>query len=312
MNIHKNARLTVQGRKRLIGRIERDGVRAAAEQSGLSERSARKWLSRYRAEGDAGLFDRSSRPHQVRAALTIEQRDAARVLRDRRLTIRAIADRLAVPVSTLRRWLKSQGLSRLPPREPPPPVRRYEHAAPGDLLHLDIKKLGRIVRPGHRVTGDPRDNTDGAGWECVHVAIDDHSRVSFSHGYADETSVSTCAFLRAAVAYYAHLGVRIQRVLTDNGSAYRSAAFAAVCQELGLRHRFTRPYTPRTNGKAERFIQTALREWAYAQTYPTSAARLAALPSWLHRYNHHRPHSALGFRAPISRIPRNNVSNLNT
>jgi transposase InsO family protein len=312
MNIHKNARLTVQGRKTLVDRIVTRGLQSAAADAGISERTARKWLARYRAEGEAGLLDRSSRPRRVRTALTTEQQDTAVALRGERLTIRVIAARLERPVSTVRRWLAGQGMSRLPPLDPPPPLRRYEHAAPGDLLHLDIKKLGRIVRPGHRVTGNPRDSVDGAGWECVHVAIDDHSRVGFSHAYPDETAGSAITFLRAAVAYYAGLGITIQRLLTDNGAAYRSKAFAAVCRELGIKQRFTRPYTPRTNGKAERFIQTALREWAYATTYSTSADRHAALQSWMHRYNHHRPHSALGYLPPISRIPRNNVSNLNS
>ncbi len=312
MNIHKNARLTFQGRKILIERIIRRGLQAAAADAGISERTARKWLARHRAEGDAGLVDRSSRPHRLRAALDARQRDTALTLRGDRLTIRAIAMQQGVPVSTLRRWLASQGMNRLPRLNPPPPVVRYEHAAPGDLLHLDIKKLGRIVRPSHRVTGDRRDSVEGAGWECVHVAIDDHSRVGFSQAYPDETRDSTIAFLRAAVAYYAGLGVAIARLLTDNGPAYRSKAFAAVCQELGIKHRFTRPYTPRTNGKAERFIQTALREWAYVATYTNSAHRQAALQPWMHRYNHHRPHSALGYQPPISRIPRNNVSNLNS
>ncbi len=247
-----------------------------------------------------------------RTALTTEQQNTAVALRGERLTIRVVAARLERPVSTVRRWLAGQGMSRLPPLDPPPPVRRYEHAAPGDLLHLDIKKLGRIVRPGHRVTGNPRDTVDGAGWECVHVAIDDHSRVGFSHAYPDETAGSAITFLLAAVAYYAGLGITIQRLLTDNGAAYRSKAFAAVCRELGIKQRFTRLHTPRTNGKAERFIQTALREWAYATTYSTSADRQAALQPWMHRYNRHRPRSALGYLPPISRIPRNNVSNLNS
>ena len=312
MNIHKNARLTFQGRKILIERIVRNGIKAAAIDAGISERTACKWLARHRAEGEAGLFDRTSRPHRLRAALDAQQRDSALALRRERLTIRAIATELSVPVSTLRRWLASQGASRLPRLNPPPPVQRYEHAAPGDLLHLDIKKLGRIARPSHRVTGERRDSVDGAGWECVHVAIDDHSRVGFSQAYPDETRTSAIAFLRAAVAYYADLGVAIARLLTDNGPAYRSKAFAVACRELGIKHRFTRPYTPRTNGKAERFIQTALREWAYVATYSNSAHRQAALQPWMHRYNHHRPHSALGYQPPISRIPRNNVSNLNS
>ena len=311
MNSHKHARLTFLGRRMLIERIQRGGVISAATAAGISERTAHKWLARYRAEGESGLLDRSSRPHRLRAALSAEQRATALDLRGARLTMRAIAGQLSVPVSTLRRWLASQGMHRLPRLNPPPPVQRYEHAAPGDLLHLDIKKLGRIVRPGHRVTGDPRDHVEGAGWECVHVAIDDHSRIGFSQAHPDETSASAGAFLRAAVAYYASLGVVIVRLLTDNGSAYRSKVFAAVCRELGIKHRFTRPYTPRTNGKAERFIQTALREWAYAATYPNSAARQAALQPWMHRYIHHRPHSALGYQPPISRINQNNVSNLN-
>jgi transposase InsO family protein len=312
MNSHKHARLTARGRKALIERIVAVGAKQAAQDFAVSERTARKWLARYRTEGEAGLADRTSRPHRLRAALSSAHGERARELRAQRLTIRAIATILKVPLSTLRRWLAKQGLQRLPRLEPPVPVRRYEHEAPGDLLHLDIKKLGRIVRPSHRVTGNRRDGVEGAGWEFVHVAIDDHSRLAFSQAYPDEKATSTVDFLRAAVAWYARHGITIQRLLTDNGSAYRSKAFAAACRDLGIRHRFTRPYTPRTNGKAERFIQTALREWAYAWTYPHSASRLAALAPWLHRYNHHRPHAALGYQPPISRVPRNNVSNLNT
>ena len=189
---------------------------------------------------------------------------------------------------------------------------RYERAEPGELLHLDIKKLGRIVKVGHRITGDPRDRTGGAGWEYVHVAIDDHSRVGYCQMLPDEEAVSACLFLRAAVAYYAGLGVTIREVLTDNGVGYRAKSFAATCAELGLRHRRTRPYTPRTNGKAERFIQSALREWAYARAYGSSAQRIGALPRWLHGYNWHRPHASLAGQPPTSRLGlnRNNLLRL--
>jgi transposase InsO family protein len=201
-------------------------------------------------------------------------------------------------VSRILRRLK---LSRARDLEPQIVVERYEHAAPGDLLHLDIKKLGRIVRPSHRVTGNRRDSVEGAGWEHVHVAIDDHSRIAFSAVLPDERQESVVAFLREALVYYRRFGIRFRAVLTDNGSAYRSRAFAAECRRLGLKHRFTRPYTPRTNGKAERFIQTALREWAYARRYQNSTERSQSLPAWLHQYNWHRPHASLGLLPPVSR-----------
>ncbi|ETH92477.1 transposase, IS481 family [Bordetella pertussis STO1-CHOC-0019] len=186
--------------------------------------------------------------------------------------------------------------------EPAEPVVRYEHQAPGDLLHIDIKKLGRIQRPGHRVTGNRRDTVEGAGWDFVFVAIDDHARVAFTDIHPDERFPSAVQFLKDAVAYYQRLGVTIQRLLTDNGSAFRSRAFAALCHELGIKHRFTRPYRPQTNGKAERFIQSALREWAYAHTYQNSQHRADAMKSWLHHYNWHRPHQGIGRAVPISRL----------
>lgn len=311
MNSHKNARLTVKGRERLIRRIAQIGTHAAALEAGISVRTAFKWKARFAADGLDGLLDRSSRPRQLRCALRPAQRQQALELRRLRLTIRAVAQSVNAPASTVRRALASAGLSRLPPLEPPKPIQRYEREAPGDLLHLDIKKLGRIIRPGHRMTGNPRDHISGAGWECVQVAIDDHSRVAFSQAYPDERIVSVVAFLKAALAYYQSLGVTIRRILTDNGPAYRSRIFFRVCRELGITHKFTRPYSPQTNGKAERFIQTALREWAYAQSYDTSTHRTAALDPWLHQYNYHRPHSAIGFQPPISRIPMNNLSNIN-
>jgi transposase InsO family protein len=196
--------------------------------------------------------------------------------------------------------------------DPPVPARRYEHAAAGDLRHLDIRKLGRIVRPSHRVTGDRRDSVEGAGWEYVHVAVDDHSRIAFSAIYPDEKQDSVLEFLSSTLAYYARLGICFRAILTDNGPAYRSRQFAHACRALGLKHRFTRPYTPRTNGNAERFIQTALREWAYARTYQNSEERSQELRSWLHTYNWHRPHAAIGLSPPISRsaLDRNNLLSL--
>jgi transposase InsO family protein len=226
--------------------------------------------------------------------------------------MRSIAVTVGVSVATVSRVLAQAGWSRLPAINPPPVVRRYEHARPGDLLHLDTKKLSRIVRPGHRVTGNPRDSVDGAGWEAAHIAIDDHSRVAFAQVMADEGKQSSIRFLRTVVACYAVLGVTIRRILTDNGPAYRSKLFARSCAALHLKHSRTRPYTPRTNGKAERFIQTALREWAYARSYRHSTARAYALQRWLTHYNLQRPHSALGYRPPISRIGMNNVLQLNT
>ena len=201
-------------------------------------------------------------------------------------------------------------LSRVRDLEPRPVSPPYEHAAPGDLLHLDIKKLGRIVRPSHRVTGNGRDSASGAGWEYVHVAIDDHSRIAFSALHPDEKAESTVAFLHQALAYYARLGIQFRAILTDNGPAYR--ALAVACRMLGLKHRFTRPYTPRTNGKAERFIQTALREWAYLRSCQDSNERSQEFRSWLHQYNWHRPHKSLGLSPPISRseLDRNNLLRL--
>ncbi|ETH49905.1 transposase, IS481 family [Bordetella pertussis H973] len=204
--------------------------------------------------------------------------------------------------SVVSRVLARAGLSHLADLEPAEPVVRYEHQAPGDLLHIDIKKLGRIQRPGHRVTGNRRDTVEGAGWDFVFVAFDDHARVAFTDIHPDERFPSAVQFLKDAVAYYQRLGVTIQRLLTDNGSAFRSRAFAALCHELGIKHRFTRPYRPQTNGKAERFIQSALREWAYAHTYQNSQHRADAMKSWLHHYNWHRPHQGIGRAVPISRL----------
>lgn len=311
MNSHKNARTTLQGRKLLIERIGTLGLVPAAAAAGISERTARKWLRRYEADGIAGLADRSSRPAKTRSTVDEELRQRIERLRRSRMPMRRIAQVVGRSVATISRVLAALGLSNLKALEPVRPVVRYERCTPGEMLHLDTKKLGRIERPSHRVTGDRRDSVEGAGWEFAHVAIDDHSRVGFVQMHADERKTSAVAFLQAAVAHYAALGVRIQRVLTDNGSAYRSKLFARTCQALGIKHSFTRPYRPQANGKAERFIQTCLREWAYARSYANSAERTAWLSAFLAYYNTRRPHSALGYKPPASRLGGNNLLQLN-
>jgi transposase InsO family protein len=294
MDVYQNARLTPRCRELLVARVLSGRHRAAvARELGVSVQTVRKWVGRFQAEGASGLRDRCSRPHRSPGATAATLRLAVVALRRQRLTLAAIAAQLALSRSSVARICCRAGLSRLSRLEAAVYYPRYERVQPGELLHLDIKKLGRIVKIGHRITGNPRDRVDGAGWEYVHVAIDDHSRVGYCQVFADEEASSAEGFLRAAVAYYAGLGVTVREVLTDNGVCYRAKSFAATCAELGLKHRRTRPYTPRTNGKAERFIQSALREWAYARAYGTSAQRITALPRWLHGYNWHRPHASL-------------------
>jgi len=304
MNSHKNARLTFARRIEMVQDITQRGlsVPEAASAHGVTQPTARKWLGRFLAHGVDGLKDKSSRPARSPGAIDRSKALAIVELRRRRLLQSRIATSLGVSASTVSRVLRRAGLSKLSDLDPKEPVQRYEHAAPGDMLHIDIKKLGRIVRPGHRVTGDPRDTVDGAGWEYLFVAVDDHARLSFTGLHPDERTPSAIAFLRDAVAYYASLGVTIRRLLTDNGAAFRSRAFIQACREMGIAKRFTRPYRPQTNGKAERFIQSALREWAYAYTYQHSLERAEALDSWTHHYNWHRPHHGIGLVAPISRL----------
>ena len=312
MNSHKNARLTFEGRKLLVERIAGLGLMPAAEAAGISARTARKWLKRFDVHGQQGLHDRSSRPAKLRTNLDEAQRQRIEQLRRNRMPMRQIACVVGRSVSTVSRVLARLGLSSLKALDPDVPVVRYERHAPGELLHMDTKKLGRILRPSHRVTGDRRDASKRAGWEFVHVAIDDHSRASFVQVHEDECKGSAVEFLKAAVAHYAALGVTIKRLITDNGSAYRSVLFAKTCQALGIKHTFTRPYRPQTNGKAERFIQTCLREWAYGRTWTNSAERTAWLPAFLSYYNARRPHSALGYRPPASRLGGNNLLQLNS
>ena len=277
------------------------GLCEAAAEHRLSRQSAAKWVRRYREQGVDGLKDRSSRPRRLRQPTSPEQVLLVETLRRERWTGVRIAQQTGLSRSTVSRILARARLSRMPDLEPPVPVQRYEHAHPGDLLHLDIKRLVKIARPSHRVTGNRRDTVKGIGAEYVHVAIDDHSRIAFSAIYPDQTRASVLHFLHAALAYYARLGIHFKAVLTDNGTSYRSYAFADACKQLNLKHRRTRPYTPRTNGKAERFIQTALREWAYAQTFQNSEEREQQLAPWIHQYNFHRPHSSLARSPPISR-----------
>jgi len=311
MDLHQNARLTLRSREALVLKVIAEKVtwKAAAAAFHVSPKTARKWGRRYQASGRDGLHDRSSRPLRSPRLTSAELVEQVLAQRRQRWTGVRIAQTTCLSRATVSRILRRHKLSRVRDLEPVIPVRRYEHPHPGDLLHLDTKKLARIAKPGHRLTGDPRDETRGAGWEMLHVAIDDHSRIAFSQFQPDERAVSTVTFLRAAVAYYARFGIRIRRVLTDNAPGYYSDLFAATCHELGIRHLRTRPYTPRTNGKAERFIQTALREWAYARVYQHSLERQAELQPWLHDYNWHRPHASLGQAPPISRagLQGNNV-----
>ncbi len=305
MNIHKNARLTPRGREVMVGRIESGQTpEAAARAAGVCPRTVRKWVARYKAEGIEGLRDRSSRPHRLYRPTPPAIVEKVEVLRRQRWTGKQIAAEVGVSPATVSRILKRLGLNRITALEPAEPIRRYEREHPGELIHIDIKKLGRFDRPGHRITGKRTGiaTSRGSGWEYVHVCIDDASRVAFSQIFPDEKKESAVAFLKAAVAYYQSLGITVARVMTDNGSCYRSKAFRDACHDLGLRHIRTKPYTPKTNGKAERFIQTALREWAYAQAYPTSGRRAQELPVWLHRYNWHRPHGSLKSKPPISRL----------
>lgn len=316
MNIHKNARLTFARRLELVRMIVDQGLTdaEAAAAAGVSVPTARKWLGRYLAEGEAGLRDRSSKPKHSPKTIAAEKALAIVELRRRRLTQARIATSIGVSESTVGRVLRRAGLSRLSDLEPSAPVVRYEHEHPGDLLHIDTKKLGRIERTGHRVTGDRRDRTVGAGWEYLFVAIDDHSRIGFTDLYPDERKASAVQFVQNAVAYFASLGVRIRRVLTDNGSAFRSKLFREACKELELRHSFTGAYRPQTNGKAERFIQSALREWAYGIPYNHSSDRQEMLERWIHHYNWHRPHQGIKGMAPISRLgrSRNNLLTVHT
>lgn len=302
MNIHQNARTTPLSRALMVKRIIELGwpVAQAAEAAGVSERTVYKWLARYRAEGPQGLRDRASVAHRLPHALSSAWVALIRTLRQARLTAWAIAQQIKVARSTVSAVLARLGLGKLALLAPPVPVVRYEHRAPGDLLHLDIKKLGRFARPGPAFTGQWR--KAGGGWEYVHVAIDDCSRFAYAEVLPNQKRYTTARFLIRALRAFKHHGIRISRVLTDNGGAYRSRPFAKICRWLRIQLKRTRPYRPQTKGKAERFIQTLTRGWAYAITYLSSEHRRQALVPWLRFYNEDRPHASLNRQPPISRI----------
>jgi transposase InsO family protein len=316
MKLHGNAALSWHGRRRLAMRVAQEGwtTTAAAEAAGVSVRCARKWVSRYRLEGEQGLRDRSSAPKRVANRTQPERVEAIVALRRLRFTAAEIADTLEMPLSTVSAILGRLGLGRLGRIGSPPPV-RYERSRPGELVHIDVKRLGRIEggagkrafqSPRRRRHNPTRTDLQGkrrhyVGYECVHVCVDDYSRLAYAEVLADERQQTAIAFLQRALAFYRRHGIRVERLLTDNGSAFVSAAYAHACRRLGIRHLRTRPYRPQTNGKAERFIRTLVGGWAYGAVYGSSEERTAALDGWLWHYNHRRRHSALGRQPPVSR-----------
>lgn len=305
MNVHRRAKTCPESRALLVRRVSEEAwsVDQASSAAGVSRQTAWKWLKRFAREGEGGLLDRSSRPRRSPRRLPPEREQlVVELRRQHRLPALALAELTGISRATIGRVLRRHRLSRARDLNPPPPAVRYERKAPGELLHLDIKKLGRIDGVGHRIHGDRRTRARGVGWEFVHVAIDDFSRLAYLEVLPDERGTTVAGFLRRALAWYRGQGIEVRRVMTDNGSGYVSRVLAELCQAEGLRHLRTKPYTPRTNGKAERFIQTALREWAYRFVYQNSQQRLAALPRWLHHYNHHRQHTALGRLPPASRV----------
>lgn len=314
MNLHANAALSLKGRRRLAVSVV-SGERTLAEAAlaaGVSVRCARRWTTRYRALGESGLRDRSSAPHEIPHRTSPERVDVIAALRRVRFTGPEIAEVLGMPLSTVSAVLKRIGMGKLG-RLGLEPAQRYERHAPGELIHIDVKKLGRIQGgAGHRIAGhghyNPR-KRDGSGvdrqtvgWECVHIAIDDYSRLAYAEVLPDEKAMTAVAFLKRATAFYARHGITVKRLITDNGSPYIATAHAVACRLLGIRHLRTRPYRPQTNGKAERFIRTMLGGWAYGAIYGSSQERTAALDGWIHYYNHQRRHSALGHQPPITRV----------
>jgi transposase InsO family protein len=316
MKLHANARSCPKSRRLLVDRVQREGwsVMEAAEAAGITDRTARRWLARWRAEGSIGLLDRSSAPKRIPHKTPPDRVSAICALRHLRLTGAEISERLEMPLSTVSAVLLREGLGKRSRLEPPEPVNRYERSAPGELIHIDVKKLGRITNgPGHRVTGSRKNQRrttytpDGrrigdAGWEFVHVCVDDFSRLAYVEVHSDEKAATAVEFLKRAVAFYASHNITVQRVMTDNGSAYRSHLHRIACHQLGIRHLRTQPYRPRTNGKAERFIQTLTRRWAHGRPYHSSHERTAALRPWLEHYNYTRPHGSLSHKPPGSRL----------
>ena len=279
---------------------------AAAEAAGVTERTVYRWLARWRAHGQQGLVDRRSVPGHIPHKTPADRVSAICRLRQLRMTAAQISVELSMPLSTVSAVLRREGLGRRSRLEPVEPVCRYERSAPGELIHVDVKKLGRFDRPGKRATGGGagKSTPSGMGWEAVHVAIDDYSRLAYVEVLADEKATTSVGFLERAIAFFADHGITVERVMTDNGSPYISHAHAIACRQLGIRHLRTRPYRPQTNGKAERFIQTLLREWAYGRAYRSSTERTTALGTWLHRYNFIRPHGSLSHKPPGSRLTK--------
>jgi transposase InsO family protein len=319
MKLHANAALSLTQRRRMVRRVVEEGwsVRAAAAAAETSCRTCGKWVARYRAEGECGLLDRSSAPKDIPHQTSPEREQLIASLRRLRMTGAEIAMVLGMPLSTVSAVLGRIGLGKLSRLEAPEPPNRYERARPGELLHIDVKKLGRIRGAGHRVTGSRasqrKTRREGrrvgiAGWEFVHVCVDDATRLAYVEVLADEKASTAVGFLRRAIAFYQRHGITVERLMTDNGSAYRSSVHALACRLLGIRHLRTRPYRPRTNGKAERFIRTLLGGWAYGAIYGSSRERTAALDGWLWSYNHRRPHGSLSHKTPIARL--NELNNL--
>ena len=304
MNLHSSAKSCPASRALLIRRVLEEGwtVRSAANSIGISTRRAYHWLARFKSEGLDGLRDRSSQPHRLSRSHELGLVVEAVGRRRRGQAAIRIARELGVPRSTVGFWLRKAGISRASDLQVKEPPNRYEHAAPGDLLHLDTKKLANFRKTGHRITGNRYKQDRGVGYQVLHVCSDDHSRACYMEVLPDEKKGTTASFLQRALLHFQAQGVTVRKLLTDNGSPYRSKEFKAMREAFGLKHSRTRPYRPRTNGKAERLIQTALREWAYGPTWQSSDERNQALNAWLHFYNHHRPHSALNGQPPISRL----------
>ena len=317
MEVHARAPLSPIGRRLVVDRVVEQGwsVTAAAAAAGVAERTVYRWVARFRADGQQGLVDRRSVPRRIPHKTPPDRVSAICVLRQLRLTATEIAERMSMPLSTVSAVLRREGLGKRSRLEPPEPVNRYERSAPGELIHTDIKKLGRIQGgPGKRITGRRshwHSKTDAAGvrrhaigWEYLHVAIDDYSRLAYAEVLDDEKASTAIGFLQRAVTFFAGHGITVERLMTDNGPAYISGAHRIACAQLGIRHLRTRPYRPRTNGKAERLIQTMLRRWAYRRAYSSSAERTAALGAWLDHYNYTRPHGSLSKRPPRSRLTK--------
>jgi len=312
MKLHGNARTCLHGRRLIVERVLEQGwtIAQAAKAAGVSVRTVSKWLARFRAEGELGLVDRSSAPRVVPRPISEQRLELIAALRRLRMTAAEIAETLAMPPSTGSGVLSRLGLGRRARLEPPEPANRYERERPGELLHIDVKKLGRIGRPGHRVNGDRRTRSKGIGWEYVHVCVDDATRIAYVEVLADEKATTAVGFLRRAIAHYRAHGIRVERVMTDNGACYRAVVHALACKALRVRHLRTRPYRPRTNGKAERFIRTMLGGWAYGAIYRDSDERNTALAGWLDFYNRRRPHDSLGHQPPLQRLEALTKNNL--